>query len=113
MRDGIPVVRPLRKSEYPVLFVSKSVEKNWRDLVATRRDKVVDAWETLTKFPCVTTEIHYELRNGIGSIVKSGIAYPLWQLKLDKRDGARIWYFMSDGKVYIEEVFTAHPNQTK
>lgn len=113
MREGIPVVRPLRRSEFQVLFVSKSVEKAWRDLVATNRDKTVTAWETLTKQPCQKTEINYPLRRDLGVITKAGEKYELWQLKLDKSDGARIWYFMSNGRVYIEEVFTAHPNATK
>ena len=113
MREGIPVVRPLRRSEYHVFFVSKSVEKAWIDLLATNRDKTVTAWETLTTKPCQKSEFNYQLKQDLGAITKAGETYDLWQLKLDKSDGARVWYFMANGRVYIEEVFTAHPNATK
>lgn len=113
MRDGIPVLRPKRKTEYEVFFVSKSVEKQWLKLLATRRNQLVDAWETLTKHPFETTPSNYRLKGDLGSITKSGEQFELWQLKLNEREGARIWYFESGGNVFIEEIHTSHPNQTK
>jgi len=113
MRDGIPVLRPLRKGEFEIFFVSKRVQKDWLDLLAFRRNQVVDAWDTLASTPCQTTRLNYQLQGSLSVIIKSGVEYSLWQLKLNERDGSRIWYFMDDNHVYIEEIHTSHPNQTK
>jgi hypothetical protein len=46
-------------------------------------------------------------------IVRAGKSFERWQLKLSATDGSRIWYYVEDQSVFIEKIFTAHPNQTK
>ncbi len=50
---GGEVARPRKKSEYRIVFAERSAEKGWRDLVATTRNAVTDAWDFLTKTPTV------------------------------------------------------------
>jgi hypothetical protein len=40
-------------------------------------------------------------------------SYEVWQLKLNHRDGARIWFYVVGNVVHLEKVFAAHPNTTK
>ena len=36
-----------------------------------------------------------------------------WQHKPTAHGDARIWFYVDDGVVYLEQVHTRHPNQTK
>lgn len=45
------VERPLRKSEYEIVYASAHAQKGWRDLKATIPGPLVDTWEWLTKTP--------------------------------------------------------------
>lgn len=95
------------------MLSSTHADKGWRDLVATERSALADAWDTLTKQPALVTELCYPLRGTAGQITRAGAEHTLWQLKLNKRSGARIWYYLDNRVVYIEKVFTSHPNATK
>lgn len=53
------------------------------------------------------------LRGELATIVRGGETREVWQLKLNLRDGARIWFYVVGNVVHLEQVFTAHPNQTK
>jgi hypothetical protein len=53
------------------------------------------------------------MRGDFELLVANGFHHQRWQLKLSATDGSRIWYFVEDKSVYIEKIFTAHPNQTK
>jgi hypothetical protein len=46
-------------------------------------------------------------------VVRDGESHERWQLKLNSRDGARIWFFVVGREVRLERVFTGHPNETK
>jgi len=113
MRSGDTVPRPSKTTEYEIKFDSNSAAKGWRDLYATHRNALVDAWDYLTKSPLQLSEFAYPLKSQLASVLRNGKSYERWQLKLNIRSGARIWYFVSEATVYIERVFTAHPNQTK
>jgi hypothetical protein len=113
MPDDLAVVRPLRKNEFRLVFFAKRVQKDWRDLVAVRRSLMVDAWEFLTHTPLKQTELSKKMRAELAYVSWDGKLFDRWQLKLNLTDGARIWYFVSQQTVYIEKVFTAHPNETK
>lgn len=74
---------------------------------------MVDVWEFLTSTPLQKTIASYPLHGAMGDVTKDGVTHVRWQLKLNIRDGARIWYFVSGKRVYLEQVHTSHPNQTK
>ena len=41
------VARPIKKTEYEILFASREAQRGWRDLVATQRTHMADAWDFL------------------------------------------------------------------
>lgn len=107
------VTRPLKSTEYEIRAGSRSSEKAWRDLVATKRNLVVNAWDTLTREPLVETSLCYRLRGPLARVIRDGQEFERWQLKLSIGDGARIWYYVEGRTVVIEAVHTHHPNETK
>ena len=113
MRSGDQVHRPNKTTEYLSKFDSSGAAKGWRDLYATHRNTLVEAWDYLTKSPLEKSEYAYPLMTDLAITFRNWKPYERWQLKLSARSGARIWYFVSEQTVFIECVFTAHPNQTK
>jgi hypothetical protein len=78
----------------------------------------VDAWDFLTRTPTATSDKCYQLRADYATITRDRRTYDRWQYKLP--GGARLWYYVNPpptgkdpGRVNIERVFTAHPNETK
>lgn len=119
MRAEDPVPRPLKRAEYQLVFLSRQAEKGWVDMLATVRSSVVDAWDRLTTDP-LSEDGHrvYRLKGGLRAGSHDGNDYDRYQYKLP--NGARIWYFVEHwrkakhaGRVLIEDVHTAHPNETK
>jgi hypothetical protein len=113
LRTDDPVPRPLKKSEYKIYFESNKLRKIWVDLLAVRRSDLSEAWDFLTRTPLTVTALANPMRGNFRLLVANGISHQRWQLKLSATDGSRIWYFVEDQSVYIERIFTAHPNQTK
>lgn len=107
------VERPLKKTEYKIVFASRQAEKGWRDLRATQRNALVEAWEFLTKSPTAITATNYPLKGQLGTVTRDGVAHTRWQHKPSSRGGARIWFFVVERRVYLENVHTSHPNETK
>jgi hypothetical protein len=107
------VHRPIGKSEYKIFYASRSAERGWIDLLATRRSDLVVAWEFLTKTPLETTPLSYRLRGELANVNRDGVKHDCWQLKLNARDGARIWYYVYSREVHLIEVHTHHPHQTR
>jgi hypothetical protein len=103
----------LKKAEFRIYFASRKVEKSWSDLLATRRNDVVRAWEFLTKTPHARTELCYPMSDNLKFVTLATGKYVRWQLKLSLTDGSRIWYYVVSDAVLIEQIFTSHPNQTK
>lgn len=108
-----PVPRPTKKSEFTIVFDSRDAEVGWRDLLAVRRNALADVWDFLTATPLLVTPLNHQLRDDLAIVVRAGEQFDRWQLKLNHRDGARIWFYVVGNVVYLEQVFTAHPNQTK
>lgn len=108
-----PVLRPLKRSEYTIVFDSNRASKRWRDLNATELGHLVDAWDFLTKTPEVELPINGRLRGRLSQVERNGALYDQWQYKVSKTSGSRIWFYVDGQTVVIVEVFTAHPNQTK
>ena len=113
MSESDPVSRPLRKSEFVIRFSSSQARRGWSNLLAVRRNALVDAWEKLTATPTSASVLCYPLLNNRAVIVRNGESHQRWQLKLNERDGMRIWYYVVGHTVFIENVFTSHPNETK
>lgn len=83
------------------------------DLAATIRNPLADAWDFLTTTPQETTPSNYRLRGELGSLHRSGRVDARWQHKPTLRGDARIWFSVEDDVVYLEQVHTHHPHETK
>lgn len=106
-----PVARPLKRSEYTVVFATRAAALRWRNLLATQRSAVVDAWDELTKEPLKITANNYPLKGELGLVRHGERTHERWQHKL--AGGARLWLYVDKQTVYLVEVHTRHPNQTK
>jgi hypothetical protein len=107
------VPRPLKKSEYKIYFGSNRIRKAWVAILAVRRSDLSEAWDFLTRNPLKVTPLSHPMRADFGLLVANGVSHQRWQLKLSATDGSRIWYFVDGQTVFIERIFTAHPNETK
>lgn len=114
-KRGAAVPRPLKKSEFQILFATRAAEKGWQDMFSAARNALVDAWDFLTSDPQLRCDRCYPLNGNLQNVTLAGTSYTRWQYKVT--DGARIWFFVgkSDthaGTVYIEHVHTGHPTAT-
>ncbi len=107
------VERPLKRSEYKIRFASHSAQRGWNDLRATIRGPLADTWDFLTRTPLVQTPTNYALKDALSTVVRDGIAHERWQHKPTVQGDARIWFYVDGRVVYLEQVHTRHPNQTK
>lgn len=115
MAKNVRVERPLRKSEFEIVFASSHAQKGWRDLKAMVPGPLVDTWEWLTKNPLEVSPTNYPLKGELSTLAYQGKTHSRWQYKPTLKGGARIWFFVDEGarRVYLEKVFTSHPNETK
>lgn len=105
--------RPLKKSDYEIFLETKSAEKGWQDFVAARRNEAVSTWDALTRNPFEVSIHNYRLKSDLGFVTRNGNNYERWQYKPSLTGDVRIWFYVVGKSVYIERVFTSHPNQTK
>jgi len=112
-KKGKLVPRPPKKVEYEIRFATAEAQKGWRDLVATIRNSMTDTWDFLTRTPLTTTPTNYRLKGQLGLISRGGTMHERWQHKPTAKGTARIWYFVVDKTVFLEQVHTSHPNETK
>lgn len=112
-KKGKLVPRPPKKVEYEIRFATAEAQKGWRDLVATIRNPMADTWDFLTRAPLTTTPTNYRLKGQLGLISRGGATHERWQHKPTAKGSARIWYFVVDKTVFLEQVHTSHPNETK
>ncbi|ROP72459.1 hypothetical protein [Curtobacterium sp. PhB115] len=110
-RVGVP--RPVRSTEFTIVFGTRSAEQGWRDVLATQRNAVAAAWDRLTVDPETEDLACHALRGELGVVRHSGRDWTRRQFELKR--GARIWYTVDDADrvVFITDVHTRHPNQTK
>lgn len=114
MPKNAQVPRPTKKSEYTICFASVSAQRGWRDLAATIRGPLADSWDFLTRTPTERTPTNYPLKGEeLGTITRGGKSYVRWQHKPTAQGDARIWFYVDGQKVFLEQVHTKHPNQTK
>ncbi|QHC66242.1 hypothetical protein GSU68_06360 [Rathayibacter sp. VKM Ac-2759] len=107
------VDRPRKKGEYEIRFASVQAQRGWTDLRATSRNALADAWDFLVRTPTQTTPTNYRLRGELASVTRAGSTHDRWQHKLTQHGDARIWFFVSEQVVHLEQVHTHHPNATK
>lgn len=105
------VPRPTKRSEYVIQFASVGARRGWIDLVATQKNAVTDAWDELTKSPLTEHDKKHPLRAELQFVTRGHATHERWQLSL--AGGARIWYYVADRVVFLEQVHTRHPNETK
>lgn len=105
--------RPLMKSDFEIFLETKSAEKGWQDFVATRRSEAVATWDALTKNPLEVSLKNYRLKSNLGIVRRNGKDHERWQHKPSLTGDVRIWFFVIDKSVFIERIFTSHPNLTK
>lgn len=108
-----PVPRPIKKSEYTIICASRQAATGWRDLQATHRNALADAWDFLTRTPQAVTLTNYRLKGDLSTIIRDGRTHDRWQHKPTLKGTARIWFYIEGSNVYLEDVHTSHPNQTK
>ncbi|QKT06941.1 hypothetical protein HUN08_06875 [Gordonia sp. X0973] len=111
-RDEL-VPRPTKKVEYEIRFATANAQKGWQDLKASIRNPLADTWDFLTRTPLEKTPTNYPLRGQLGTVTRDGRAYERWQHKPTQQGGARVWFYVEDRIVYLEQVHTHHPNETK
>jgi len=107
------VTRPVRTTEYTIVFGTRSAEQGWRDLVATQRNAVVGAWERLATDPTSEDLACHALRGELGTVTHSGREWVRRQYELKR--GARVWFTVDEETrtVHLLAVHTHHPNATK
>ena len=60
-----------------------------------------------------TTATNYRLKGELGTISRSGVTYERWQHKPTAQGTARIWYYVHERTVFLEQAHTSHPNESK
>lgn len=105
------VPRPRRRTEHEIRFASTHARKGWQDLLGTTRNALADAWDFLTRTPLTQNERNHTMRGELEFVVRDGHSFHRWQHELP--GGARIWFYVDDGVVWLTHVYTSHPNQTK
>ncbi|WP_416404754.1 hypothetical protein [Arthrobacter sp. LFS091] len=113
MAKDSKVERPIKKTEYELRFASVQARRGWIDLRATTRNALADSWDFLTRTPQLSTPTNYPLRGELGLVTHNGSTYERWQHKPTLKGNARIWFFVEEQVVYLEQVHTHHPNETK
>lgn len=118
-RRGSSVPRPTRVSEYEIVFGDVAAERGWRDLRATAKNALADAWDYLTAHPTLFDSSRcYQLKGNLSTAVVGGRTLPVWQYKVT--DGARLRYAVDapqpkgkkPGRVILIEASPSHPNDT-
>lgn len=105
------VPRPIKKAEYTIVFATREAQTGWRDVLATQRNSVVDAWDFLTRHPLDSTPNNYQLKGELATVTHAGNTHDRWQHKLT--GGARIWFYVEGQTVHLVDVHIRHPNETK
>jgi hypothetical protein len=111
MAKAEKVPRPKKAAEFEIRFGSVGSKKGWTDLQATTRNALVDAWDYLTRTPTLQTPTNHPLRGELGTVTHNGATHVRWQYSMP--GGARIWFYVTGKEVWLEDVHTNHPNQTK
>lgn len=107
------VPRPVKSTEFAIEFGSREAAKGWRDLLATQKNALADAWTRLATDPLSDDQRCHALKGRLARIDRAGQSHAQRQIELAR--GARIWFYVDTARaaVVLVQVFTAHPNATK
>lgn len=108
-KSGVP--RPLKKSEFTIVFGTRACQKAWADLLATQRSAVVDAWDFLTRTPLERLAKNHPLRDDLATVTRNGRTHDQRQHEL--AGGARLWFYVDGREVVLVQCHTHHLNATK
>ncbi|MGO2053498.1 hypothetical protein ACT3UD_07145 [Glutamicibacter sp. 287] len=64
----------------------------------------------MTKMPW---RLNYGLKDELGMISRGETSHERWQHKRTAKGAARIWFYVHERTVFLEQVDTSHPNETK
>lgn len=105
------VTRPLRRSEFEIIFGTSNARKGWIDVLAVQRNTVVQAWEHLTLDPLANDSTCHGMKGDLEFVAHQGTTHRRRQYELSK--GARIWFYVEGKTVVLIDIHTHHPNATK
>lgn len=109
------IQRHARSDEYTIVPANKQALTGWQNLKATQANLLAIAWDFLATTPTQTLpEANYRLKGSLGLVSVQGQSHEVWQYK-KLSGGARIWFYVVEEErtVYLLDVATRHPNQTK
>lgn len=104
---------PTKTREYELRFATVSAQRGWIDLQATIKNALMDSWDFLTRTPQAVTPANYPLRGELCAVTRGGATHERWRHKPTQKGSARIWFYVVGQVVYVEQVHTHHPNETK
>lgn len=105
------VTRPLRRSEFEIIFGTSNARKGWIDVLAVQRNTVVQAWERLTLDPLANDSTCHGMKGDLEFVAHQGTTHRRRQYELSH--GARIWFYVEGKTVVLIDIHTHHPNATK
>ncbi|WP_026818212.1 hypothetical protein [Arthrobacter castelli] len=105
------VPRPLKKAEFDIRFGTNQAKRGWQDLLATKRNAIVDAWDFLARNPSEESSTNHRLKGELATVSREGRSHDRWQYELP--GGARIWFYIGGKTVHLIDAHTHHPNETK
>jgi hypothetical protein len=105
------VTRPLRRSEFEIIFGTSNARKGWTDVLAVQRNTVVQAWERLTLDPQANDSTCHGMKGDLEFVSHKGATHMRRQYELS--NGARISFYIEGKTVVLFDVHTHHPNATK
>ena len=82
------VTRPLRRSEFEIIFGTSNARKGWIDVLAVQRNTVVQAWERLTLDPLANDSTCHGMKADLEFVAHKGATHRRRQYELS--NGARI-----------------------
>lgn len=71
----------------------------------------MDAWDVLTHTPLQHSERNHTMRDALEFVTRDGGQFERWQHELP--GGARLWFYVDGHAIWLVDVHTRHPNQTK
>lgn len=76
---------------------------------------MAETWGFLTRTPhaTTTTPTSYRLKGELGAITRAGSTFERWQHAPTAKGSARVWCYVDGRTVFLEQVHTHHPDETK
>ena len=77
------------------------------------RNAMADTWDFLTRTPTQVTQTNCPLKGDMGRVTRDGVTHERWQHKPTLKGSARIWFYVEGQTVFLENVHSHHPHETK